>query len=77
MYTAITVLSVFVILIGLLLSSSGSSSGLVATSGQDLELFRKTKDRGLIKWLQIILFLIVIIILTIIVANGLLGIQVA
>jgi preprotein translocase subunit SecG len=49
MFNMIVTLCVVIIALGLLLSGSGSSSGLVATSGQDLELFRKTKDRGLIK----------------------------
>jgi preprotein translocase subunit SecG len=32
-----------------MLSSSGSTQGLASMNGQDLELFKKTKDRGLIK----------------------------
>jgi preprotein translocase subunit SecG len=46
------------LVIGLLLSGSGSTTGLTALSGQDLELFRKTKDRGFIKILQMIMFLL-------------------
>jgi preprotein translocase subunit SecG len=41
-----------------MLSGSGSTTGLTALSGQDLELFRKTKDRGFIKILQLIMFFI-------------------
>lgn len=59
----IAILSAVAILIGLMLSSSGSTAGLTAMNGQDLELFKKTKDRGLIKLLQIILFLIIFAIL--------------
>ena len=45
--------SIFIIL-GLMLSSSGSTGGFTVNNGQDLELFKKTKDRGFIKLLQII-----------------------
>jgi preprotein translocase subunit SecG len=44
--------------IGLLLSGSGSTTGLTALAGQDLELFKKTKDRGFVKILQMIMFLL-------------------
>ncbi len=48
-------------IIGLLLSSSGSTSGLSAMAGQDLELFKKTKDRGFIKILQMVMFVLVFV----------------
>ena len=49
------------IIAGLLLSSSGSTSGLSAMAGQDLELFKKTKDRGFVKAMQMLLFVILFI----------------
>ncbi|MDR3249669.1 MAG: preprotein translocase subunit SecG [Mycoplasmataceae bacterium] len=57
------ILSVVVIAFGLMLSSSGSTAGLTAMSGQDLELFKKTKDRGLVKWLQIGMYILLLVIL--------------
>lgn len=57
------VLSGFSLLFGLLLSNSGSTSGLASLSGQDLEIFKKTKDRGIIKVLQILMFVIMILFL--------------
>ena len=54
------VISVICLVIGLLLSGSGSTSGLSAIAGQDLELFKKTKDRGTIKILQMIMFILMI-----------------
>ena len=54
------VISVICLVIGLLLSGSGSTSGLSAIAGQDLELFKKTKDRGLIKILQMVMFILMI-----------------
>lgn len=51
------------LLFGLLLSNSGSTSGLASLSGQDLEIFKKTKDRGIIKVLQIFMFVIMILFL--------------
>jgi len=53
-------LGLVAIIIGLLLSSSGSTGGLTSMNGQDLELFKKTKDRGAIKILQMILYLVFI-----------------
>jgi preprotein translocase subunit SecG len=50
------VICVVCLVIGLLLSGSGSTTGLAALSGQDLELFRKTKDRGFVKFLQLVMF---------------------
>jgi preprotein translocase subunit SecG len=58
-----------VIVIGLLLSSNGSTGGLTSMNGQDLELFKKTKDKGLVKILQLMLYIILFIVLTVIVIN--------
>ncbi len=55
------ILGSIAIILGLLLSSSGSSSGLSTMAGQDLELFKKTKDRGFIKVIQMVMFAIVIL----------------
>ena len=52
------ILGIIALLIGLLLSSSGSTTNLLSTGGQDLELFKKTKDRGFIKILQIVMFVV-------------------
>lgn len=61
----IYIISVIVLIIGLLLSNSGSSGGLASLSNQDLEIFKKTKDRGLIKVLQIAMFSLVFILILI------------
>lgn len=45
------------ILLGLLLSKSGTSSGLASMSGQDMEIFKKSKDRGWSKIFQITMIL--------------------
>ena len=55
------VIGAIAILAGLLLSSSGSTSGLSAMAGQDLELFKKTKDRGFVKGMQMLMFLLIFI----------------
>lgn len=55
---AMFVFGAIILVIGLLLSGSGTTSGLTTVVGQDLELFKKTKDRGLVKILQIIMFLL-------------------
>ena len=64
-----SVLAVLCFIIGLLLSKAGSSSGLTNITGQDLEIFKKTKDRGWTKWLQVIMFIftIILIIITIVI----------
>lgn len=59
------VLSVICLIIGLLLSGSGSTSGLSAIAGQDLEIFKKTKDRGIVKILQMIMFVLVLVLIII------------
>ncbi|MDR3163813.1 MAG: preprotein translocase subunit SecG [Mycoplasmataceae bacterium] len=55
------VCAVICLIVGLMLSGSGSTTGLTAIIGQDLELFKKTKDRGLVKILQMVMFLVVIL----------------
>ncbi len=57
-FIAMFVFGIIALLIGLLLSSSGSTTNLLSTGGQDLELFKKTKDRGFIKFLQIAMFVV-------------------
>lgn len=52
------IFGIIALVIGLLLSSSGSTTNLLSTGGQDLELFKKTKDRGFIKILQIVMFVV-------------------
>ena len=52
------IFGIIALIIGLLLSSSGSTTNLLSTGGQDLELFKKTKDRGFIKILQIAMFVV-------------------
>jgi len=59
-FYALIGLSVVAIIVGLLLSSNGSTGGLTSMNGQDLELFKKTKDRGAVKVLQTILYLVFI-----------------
>jgi preprotein translocase subunit SecG len=49
----------------LLLSPSGSTSGLSAMAGQDLELFKKTKDRGFIKVMQMVMFSLVLVLMVV------------
>ena len=49
------------LVVGLLLSGSGTGASLNNVAGQDLELFKKTKDRGFVKILQIIMFVIMLI----------------
>lgn len=66
---ACLVISLIVIILGLLLSSSGTSAGLSNISGQDLEIFKKTKDRGFIKLFQIIMFIIMIVIAIILIVS--------
>lgn len=63
----ILVVSLVCIILGLLLSSSGASAGLTNISGQDLEIFKKNKDRGFIKIIQVILFIAIIVISVLIV----------
>jgi preprotein translocase subunit SecG len=68
--TIILVLAVIIIVIGLLLSSSGSTTGLTVSSGQDLELFKKTKDRGLVKILQILMYIALFVVLILVILGA-------
>lgn len=63
------VIGVVALIVGLLLSSSGSTSGLSAMAGQDLELFKKTKDRGFIKVMQMVMFVILFIVMVILIVH--------
>lgn len=58
MFIVMFVFGIIALFIGLLLSSSGSTTNLLSSGGQDLELFKKTKDRGFIKFLQIAMFVV-------------------
>ena len=60
-----SIMAVLCTIIGLLLSKSGSSSGLATLAGQDLEIFKKTKDRGWTKWLQITMFIMTVVLVVI------------
>ncbi len=55
------VLAGVALVVGLLLSGSGTGASLNNVAGQDLELFKKTKDRGFVKILQIIMFIIMLV----------------
>ncbi|ACI60278.1 preprotein translocase subunit SecG [Ureaplasma urealyticum] len=59
--------SVLALVIGLLLSRTSPSGGLSSLNGQDLEIFKKTKDRGWIKGLQVLMFLLTIVMILIII----------
>ncbi|AAF30461.1 preprotein translocase subunit SecG [Ureaplasma parvum] len=59
--------SVLALIIGLLLSRTSPSGGLSSLNGQDLEIFKKTKDRGWIKGLQVFMFLLTIVMILIII----------
>lgn len=53
----ILIVAIVIVILGLLLSGTGSNAGLGSITGQDLEIFKKTKDRGIIKILQFIMFI--------------------
>ena len=57
------VLAIVALIIALLLSGHGNTGGISPTSGNEIELFKKTKDRGVVKVLQLILFVMVFILL--------------
>ena len=59
--------SVLALIIGLLLSRTSPSGGLSSLNGQDLEIFKKTIDRGWIKGLQVFMFLLTIVMILIII----------
>ncbi|MDR0739989.1 MAG: preprotein translocase subunit SecG [Mycoplasmataceae bacterium] len=67
------VISVICLLIGLLLSGSGSTTGLTALAGQDLELFKKTKDRGFVKILQMTMFVLMFVVFAIAIIGSITG----
>ena len=56
-------LGIISFIIALLLSSHGNTGGISPTSGTDIELFKKTKDRGIVKILQFILFVLVFVLI--------------
>lgn len=56
-------LAIVALIIALSLSGSGSTGGLASITGNELELFKKTKDRGLVKILQLILFILVFLLI--------------
>lgn len=58
---ALLVIAIFCLIFGLMLSGSGSTTGLTAMAGQDLELFKKTKDRGFVKVLQMSMFVLMLV----------------
>nr|WP_318023481.1 preprotein translocase subunit SecG [Ureaplasma diversum] len=58
---------VLAMIVGLLLSRTSPTGGLSSLNGQDLEIFKKTKDRGWIKGLQVFMFLLTITIILIII----------
>ncbi len=60
-----SILAIISLIVALLLSRSGSSGGLASIGGQDLEIFKKTKDRGWVKGLQIFLFMMTIVLVII------------
>lgn len=59
------VLAGVALICALLLSGHGSSSGLNSINSSELELFKKTKDRGFVKGLQVFLFLLTIVLVLI------------
>jgi preprotein translocase subunit SecG len=66
----LVVLSAVCLVVGLLLSGSGSTTGLTAIAGQDLELFKKTKDRGFIKILQMLMFFLMFAMITVAIVSA-------
>lgn len=58
-------MAVVCLVVGLLLSNNGTPGGLSSLSGQDLEIFKKSKDRGFIKILQIIMFILMFVFVTV------------
>ncbi|CAF1459063.1 unnamed protein product, partial [Didymodactylos carnosus] len=63
--TILFVLAFLAIVCGMLLSKSGSGGGISALSGQEIELFKKSKSRGFIRYVQVAMFLIGIAIIVI------------
>lgn len=56
-------LGIISFIIALLLSSHGNTGGISPVAGTDIELFKKTKDRGAVKILQFILFVLVFVLI--------------
>ncbi len=56
----VLIIALVIVILGLLLSGTGSNAGLGNISAQDLEIFKKTKDRGIVKILQFIMFIALI-----------------
>ncbi len=69
----ILIIAIISIILGVLLSKSGSSTGLSNLAGQDLEIFKKTKDRGIIKVMQMAMILLIITLLIIILVFAFIG----
>ncbi|MDE5599504.1 MAG: preprotein translocase subunit SecG [Ureaplasma sp.] len=61
-----SILAVLCVIVGLILSRAGTSGGLTSIMGQDLEIFKKSKDRGIMKFFQILMFVMSIILLFIV-----------
>lgn len=56
-------LAIISFIIALLLSSHGNTGGISPVAGTDIELFKKTKDRGIVKILQFVLFVMVFVLI--------------
>ncbi len=63
----ILIVAIMCLVVGLSLSNAGPSGGLASLAGQDLELFKKTKDRGLTKGLQVVMFMITILLIILVI----------
>ena len=61
-----SILAILCVIVGLILSRAGTSGGLTSIMGQDLEIFKKSKDRGIMKFFQISMFVMAIILLFIV-----------
>lgn len=62
-------IGILALIIGLSLSRTSPSNGISSLNGQDLEIFKKTKDRGWIKGLQVFMFLLTIIAILIVILH--------
>ncbi|MDE6473077.1 MAG: preprotein translocase subunit SecG [Ureaplasma sp.] len=61
-----SILAVLCVIVGLILSRAGTSGGLTSIMGQDLEIFKKSKDRGIMKFFQILMFVMAVVLLFIV-----------
>lgn len=59
------VFAIISFVIALLLSGHGNTGGITPMSGNDIELFKKTKDRGIVKIMQFILFVLILVLIVI------------